>query len=82
MFTPTLRCECAQPASDRLMRKWCITFLNFKFMLIDSMWKIGLLYSGPIHRTTLVLVWVSSPKGRKWGLECRTDRSAPNLGAC
>ena len=24
MFTPTLRCECAQPASDRLMRKWCI----------------------------------------------------------
>ena len=23
MFTPTLRCECAQPASDRLMRKWC-----------------------------------------------------------
>ena len=22
MFTPTLRCECAQPASDRLMRKW------------------------------------------------------------
>ena len=25
MFTPTLRCECAQPASDRLMRKWCIT---------------------------------------------------------
>ena len=28
MFTPTLRCECAQPASDRLMRKWCIHFLN------------------------------------------------------
>ena len=26
MFTPTLRCECAQPASDRLMRKWCILF--------------------------------------------------------
>ena len=24
MFTPTLRCECAQPASDRLIRKWCI----------------------------------------------------------
>ena len=24
MFTPTLRCECAQPASDRLMRNWCI----------------------------------------------------------
>ena len=24
MFTPTLRCECAQPASDQLMRKWCI----------------------------------------------------------
>ena len=24
MFMPTLRCECAQPASDRLMRKWCI----------------------------------------------------------
>ena len=24
MFTPTLRCECAQPARDRLMRKWCI----------------------------------------------------------
>ena len=24
MFTPTLRCECAQPTSDRLMRKWCI----------------------------------------------------------
>ena len=24
MFTPTLRCECAQPAGDRLMRKWCI----------------------------------------------------------
>ena len=24
MFTPTLRCECAQPASDRVMRKWCI----------------------------------------------------------
>ena len=24
MFTPTLRCECAQPASYRLMRKWCI----------------------------------------------------------
>ena len=24
MFTPTLRCECAQPAIDRLMRKWCI----------------------------------------------------------
>ena len=29
MFTPTLRCECAQPASDRLMRKWCIgTLVN------------------------------------------------------
>ena len=28
MFTPTLRCECAQPASDRLMRKWCIYFLK------------------------------------------------------
>ena len=24
MFTPTVRCECAQPAIDRLMRKWCI----------------------------------------------------------
>ena len=24
MFTPALRCECAQPAIDRLMRKWCI----------------------------------------------------------
>ena len=24
MFRPTLHCECAQPASDRLMRKWCI----------------------------------------------------------
>ena len=33
MFTPTLRCECAQPASDRLMRKWCIathTSLEFQ----------------------------------------------------
>ena len=30
MFTPTLRCECAQPASDRLMRKWCITCLEKK----------------------------------------------------
>ena len=28
MFTPTLRCECAQPASDRLMRKWCISTEN------------------------------------------------------
>ena len=28
MFMPTLRCECAQPASDRLMRKWCISELN------------------------------------------------------
>ena len=27
MFTPTLRCECAQPASDQLMRKWCIIAL-------------------------------------------------------
>ena len=29
MFTPTLRCECAQPASDRLMRKWCILYYHF-----------------------------------------------------
>ena len=33
MFTPTLRCECAQPASDRLMRKWCIACL---FSLMSS----------------------------------------------
>ena len=30
MFTPTLRCECAQPASDRLMRKWCIHGVHFE----------------------------------------------------
>ena len=34
MFTPTLRCECAQPASDRLMRKWCITVPWLTQMLI------------------------------------------------
>ena len=32
MFTPTLRCECAQPASDRLMRKWCI--ISSKIVMI------------------------------------------------
>ena len=31
MFTPTLRCECAQPASDRLMRKWCIAYQSCTF---------------------------------------------------
>ena len=33
MFTPTLRCECAQPASDRLMRKWCIEQPNHVHLL-------------------------------------------------
>ena len=36
MFTPTLRCECAQPASDRLMRKWCITYIHELYSCIDS----------------------------------------------
>ena len=34
MFTPTLRCECAQPGLIDTMRKWSIslyTFLNKKF---------------------------------------------------
>ena len=35
MFTPTLRCECAQPASDRLMRKWCI--IRWKFLFTNNM---------------------------------------------
>ena len=35
MFTPTLRCECAQPASDRLMRKWCIPWDN-TFQLVTA----------------------------------------------
>ena len=30
MFTPTLRCECAQPMSDRLMRKWCMVIRPIK----------------------------------------------------
>ena len=34
MFTPTLRCECAQPASDRLMRKWCISWDNNKLEVL------------------------------------------------
>ena len=33
MFTPTLRCQCAQPASDRLMRKWCIGYREPKQFL-------------------------------------------------
>ena len=36
MFTPTLRCECAQPASDRLMRKWCIDLVFEQFPSGDS----------------------------------------------
>ena len=38
MFTPTLRCECAQPASDRLMRKWCI--VQEKSKILDYRMKI------------------------------------------
>ena len=34
MFTPTLRCECAQAASDRLMRKWCIRAKKHTFLKI------------------------------------------------
>ena len=33
MFTPTLRCECAQPVSDQLMRKWCINPKNVSKVL-------------------------------------------------
>ena len=43
MFTPTLRCECAQPASDRLMRKWCIGTFIFRtktFQLRNLSWVI------------------------------------------
>ena len=35
MFTPTLRCECAQPASDRLMRKWCIDHSHIVLIIVD-----------------------------------------------
>ena len=37
MFTPTLRCECAQPASDRLMRKWCIGL--HVLYIFSSLWQ-------------------------------------------
>ena len=50
MFTPTLRCECAQPASDRLMRKWCIQtmflvddfkIVQFLLFLFTCEWGLG-----------------------------------------
>ena len=37
MFTPSLRCECAQPASDRLMRKWCIELVQIAQTLQNEM---------------------------------------------
>ena len=43
MFTPTLRCECAQPASDRLMRKWCIH--SYSCILVD-LWPMASLRKG------------------------------------
>ena len=55
MFTPTLRCECAQPASDRLMRKWCISMempLSVMFLGIYS--GVGLLCS--VTKTCLPVI--------------------------
>ena len=42
MFTPTLRCECAQPASDRLMRKWCIGVRVIIFRISHNNSTVGL----------------------------------------
>ena len=38
MFTPTLHCECAQPASDRLMRKWCIGITFEVGVCVGAVW--------------------------------------------
>ena len=44
MFTPTLRCERAQPASDRLMRKWCIgsylAYCRYSLSLLPNPFKL------------------------------------------
>ena len=54
MFMPTLRCECAQPASDRLMRKWCIdcitvhsfSRMNVTSLLFDRVQICAVLFAG------------------------------------
>ena len=46
MFTPTLRCECAQPASDRLMRKWCIGLKKRKILFLYTPGKFNILALG------------------------------------
>ena len=41
MFTPTLRCECAQPGLIDTMRKWCIADSVFERRKVDSMDQIS-----------------------------------------
>ena len=35
MFTPTLRCECAQPGLIDTMRKWSIWLIRERFVMQD-----------------------------------------------
>ena len=47
MFTPTLRCECAQPGLIDTMRKWSIHQLYRKQHIFgkgDNSWLLGINY--------------------------------------
>ena len=53
MFTPTLRCECAQPVSDRLMRKWCIDHSH----IVSIRPGCNFIFRNPARNCTIIIAY-------------------------